>query len=886
MPDKVVLIDGHSLFHRAFHALPPLTTRSGQPTNAVYGFLQMLMALLEEERPEYAMVALDLPGPTFRDEIYEEYKSHRPPTDEALKAQVSLLEDAIEALGMTAIGVDEYEADDVIGTLARRAADEGKKVVIVTGDRDLLQLVDESIEVLATLRGIKQTKRYDVDEVREDYGFAPEQLVDLKALSGDSSDNIPGVPGIGEKSAQTILAQFRSVEEAVENLDEIESGRIRSRLEEAPEQALMSKDLARIRTDVPLEIELEEMRWPGLRVDQLRSLAVELEFTSLLERLPRGENPAREIDARVIDSREQMRDMIERIEEEGSVALALTAVKDGLVLALGQGEDVAWLVQLAEVQETCDTLFAEEAAPALDLGELQRVLADPQIDKRAADLKAVIRRLAEMGIPLKGAEFDPEIASYLLTPNRRDHSIGTLVQEHLGYALIEEDDETGSDDLSGKHLRAAAEAVATELLREPLRTSLDRAGLLELFADVEMPLVPILACMELAGIAVDTEKLHELGEGFEETIGGLENQIHEIAGVEFNVGSPQQLSEVLFERMELPKGRKTKTGWSTSAAVLEELAEEHEIARLVLECRSYSKLCSTYVDGLLKEVNPQTGRIHTTFEQTVAATGRLSSRNPNLQNIPIRTELGREIRSCFISEPGRMLVAADYSQIELRILAHISGDDRLVNAFSEGADIHTETASALFDVKPEDCTYEMRGRAKTVNYAVLYGQGPTALGKQLGITRKEAEEFIENYFRALPGVRDYMDATIGHAREHGYVETLLGRKRPLPEIRSSDSRASSYAERAAVNTPIQGSAADIMKLAMIRLDPKLTERSPQSDVLLQVHDELVLEAPEGETDAVAELVREVMSSAFELSVPLTVDVAVGSNWRDMQTVKT
>ncbi len=882
MAEKVLLVDGHSLFHRAFHALPPLSTSDGRPTNAVYGFLQMLLALLEEEQPDYAAVALDLPGPTFRDEMYEEYKAQRPPTDEALKAQMPLLDDVIDALGLAGVAVGGFEADDVIGTLTARAADEGLQVTIVTGDRDLLQLVRDGVEVVATLRGIKETKRYDVEAVREEYGLDPERLVDLKALAGDSSDNIPGVPGIGDKSALEILQQMGSVESALERIDEIGSARIRRRLEENPELAALSKRLAHIRTDVPVAVALDEIAWRGLQAEKLRKLATRLEFTSLLDRLPSGDAGGREIRAEVVGGQDGLDELVAAIREDGQITMALAADESGPVLAVAQGEDGALVVPLGGPAREAGTLFGDDGGEELDLSALAAELAAPGIEKRAADLKALARALSGLGMAVGGAEFDPEIASYLLRPNRRNHSIGLLAQEHLGCALPGADGEAEAERAPAAP-RAAAEAVAVAELREPLRALLDRAGELALFDDLEMPLTPVLAEMEIAGIAVDAEKLAAVGGQLDEMARGLEARICEIAGGDFNVGSPQQLSEVLFERLELPRGRRTKTGWSTGAAVLEELADDYEIARLVLEHREYAKLKSTYVDGLLREVDPETGRVHTTFEQTVAATGRLSSRNPNLQNIPIRTEWGREIRSCFVSDEGYTLLSADYSQIELRILAHISGDARLVSAFNAGADIHTETAAALFDVAAEECTYEMRGRAKTVNFAVLYGQGPTALGKQLGMSREEAATFIENYFHALPGVRAYIDRIVATAREQGYVETLLGRKRPLPEITSSDSRAGSYAERAAVNTPIQGTAADIIKVAMIRLAPRLREVCPDSRMLLQVHDELVLEVPEGEVGVVAGLVREVMETAFHLAVPLVVDVAVGTNWRDMET---
>lgn len=882
---KLLLVDGHSLFHRAFHALPPLTTSDGQPTNAVYGFLQMLLLLLAEEQPDYAVVALDTPGPTFRDEIYEPYKAHRPPSDENLRAQMPMLDEIIAALGMTAVSLEGFEADDVIGTLATRAASEGVDVTIVTGDKDLLQLVNDHVEVVATVRGIKETRRYDIEAVRAEYGLEPAQLVDFKALAGDSSDNIPGVAGIGAKSAVEVLRQMGSLEEALARADEIASARIRGRLQKDPQSALVSRRLAQIRTDAPVEVDLEQLRWRGLQAERLRALATRLEFTSLLERLPATAAGDLQVDARAVGDQADLDALVAQARETGGMTLALARGAEGATLAIGVGTSGARLVALAGAAAAgAGTLFgADEDGDDLDLRALGEVLADVEIGKRAANIKGLARALAGPGLTLRGAEFDPEIASYLLAPNRRDHSIGLLVQEHLGCALPEADGEAQAE-LEPAELRAAAEAVAVARLRAPLRAALDQAGELALFEEIEMPLTLILARMELAGIAVDTEKLAALGEQFDEVLAGLEARIFRLAECEFNIGSPQQLAEVLFERLKLPKGRRTKTGWSTSAAVLEELAEEHEIVRLVLEYREYAKLRSTYVDGLLREVDPRTGRVHTTFEQTVAATGRLSSRNPNLQNIPIRSELGREIRSCFVSAPGHVLVAADYSQIELRILAHISGDPRLVHAFRSGADIHTETAAAIFGAPPAEVSPEMRARAKTVNFAVLYGQGPVALGKQLGIGREEAAAFIENYFRALPGVRRYIDEITATARAQGYVETLLGRKRPLPEIASSDGRVASYAERAAVNTPIQGTAADIIKLAMITLEPRLQAETPRSHMLLQVHDELVVEAPEGESEKVVTLLRDVMESAYELNVPLVVDVAVGTNWRDLQTV--
>jgi DNA polymerase-1 len=880
---KVLLIDGHSLFHRAFHALPPLSTSDGRPTNAVYGFLQMALLLLEQQQPEYVMVALDAPGATFRDEMYEEYKAKRPPLDDALISQLPLLAKAVEALGLAAVQVEGYEADDVIGTAARQAAADGNEVVIVTGDKDLLQLVRPGVEVVTTVRGIKQTKTYDEAAVREEYDLEPAQIPDLKGLAGDSSDNIPGVPGIGQKTAASLLAQFGSVEAALDSLDAVDSERTADRLREHADTARLSKELASIRTDVPMEASLEQFRWAGPRRAELRELATDLEFTSLLDRLPGEEAAATQAAIEIIGDEAEMQQLIEAVRAEGCLCVAPVGEAGelaGLAVATGEGE--ASVVPLGGANGEEGTLFGGKARAGAGLSTLAELLADGKVGKRGADLKGLSRGLKGIGITLRGCEFDPEIASYLLAPHRRDHSIATLAQEHLGHALP--DGETGlGEGISPAQARACAEAIATRQLYGPLHSELARAGLLELLEELEMPLVHVLADMEAAGIAVDLVRLEEVGEQLGGMMEQLEGKIHELAGCQFNIGSPQQLAQVLFERLELPKGRRTKTGWSTSAAILEQLAEEHEIARLVLEFREYSKLKSTYVDALARLVDRQTGRVHTTFEQTVAATGRLSSRNPNLQNIPIRTEWGREIRSCFV--PGaddRVLIAADYSQIELRILAHLCGDRELVGAFQAGEDIHVRTASAVFSVEPEQVTRQMRSQAKTINYAVIYGMGATALAQQLGIERKEAARFIESYFERLAGVRKYTEDVVQLAREQGFVSTLMGRKRLIPDINSSDQRAAAYAERAAVNTPVQGSAADIIKLAMIRLAPRLAEASAYARMLLQVHDELVLEAPEDEAENVAALAKEVMEAAFELQVPLTVDVSVGRNWRDMQ----
>jgi len=878
VPEKLLLIDGHNLFHRAFHALPPLSTSDGQPTNAIYGFVQMVLSLLEQEEPDYAVVAVDLPGPTFRAEMYSDYKAHRPPMDEALVAQISLLDESIGALGLRRVGLPGFEADDVMGTLAKVASNAGTEVVVVSGDRDMLQLVRPGVTVIASMSGIKDTKQYDEAAVTEEFGITPAQIVDLKALSGDKSDNIPGVPGIGDKGAKVILEQAGSLEEALAIVEELKPPRMGKLLAEGRDVARLSHELATIRIDAPIEVSLEDCRWSGPAYDALRALATELEFTKLLVRLPGAAGSTPTIEAQVVANEAQMAEVAAAIVKAGSVCMAV----GGDTLALAVDEDTVWELQLGNGEDTEGTLFDDPVESAPSLGPIAEVLADEAIAKRGADLKSTIRHLAGFGVQVRGAEFDPEIASYLLTPNRRDHSISLLANERLGIALPEATGEDGSDQSA---TRAAAEAVAVAQVREPMLTAMQEAGVAELFSGMEMPLVEVLAAMESVGIALDVDKLAGLGEELDALLADLQAEVYELAGREFNIGSPKQLGEVLFDDLGLPKGRRTKTGWSTNAAVLDELADESEVVSKVLQWREYAKLKSTYVDGLARELNRETGRVHTTFEQTVAATGRLSSRNPNLQNIPIRTEWGRRIRSCFVvGDEANVLLAADYSQIELRILAHISGDPQLVEAFRAGEDIHTRTASAIFDVTPGEVTKQMRSRAKTVNFAVLYGQGSGALAKQLGINRKEASQFIANYFERLGGVREYIDGITATARDQLFVKTLLDRKRPIADINSPNGQTRAYAERTAVNTPIQGTAADIIKVAMNRLAPVLAEASPASAVLLQVHDELVLEVPEDEIEKVGRLVKEVMEGALELDVPLTVDVAAGKNWRDMESL--
>ncbi len=886
MAHKLLLIDANSLIHRAFHALPHLSTADGQATNAAFGLAQMLLALLEEQAPDEAVMVFDAPGPTFRHEMYDQYKANRPEMDQELASQFPIIRRLVQAMGLVMLEQAGYEADDLIGALAARAHNEGYETVIVSGDRDLLQLLDEGVQVLITTRGTKQVTAYDVDKFTEQYGITPAQLVDLKALAGDTSDNIPGITGIGDKTASGLLAEYGTVEAVLEHTADLPEA-VRSKLAGNEQEALLWKRLASIQCDVPLEQQADDLAWRGLDGEALRKLLAELEFTSLLKRLPASQASTTEGTVAAADA-DSLAGICDRAEQAGALFVVPTAHGDAEALALAAGPDLAvsLLLPSASAADTQQAgLFADADQDSPLPEALVQVLGDPQLAISGCRLKDLDNSLRRREVGVRNLAFDAEIASYLLAPQRSDHGIGVWAAQYLGWDLPETD-AADAYGMPAWQARGCIEALATAQLQARLQRDLKQQGMLELFTDVEMPLVSLLAKMERAGIGVDRERLQEAGRELSRMMQELSARIFELAGEEFNLDSPKQVGEVLFERLELPKGRKTKTGWSTAASVLEDLAHEHEIVALILEYREYAKLRSTYVDGLERQIDPATGLIHTSFEQTVTATGRLSSRSPNLQNIPIRTEWGRQIRSCFCSGvAGYSFICADYSQIELRILAHLSQDPTLLEAFANHEDIHTYTATLIFDCGRDEVDYRMRSAAKTVNYAVLYGMGPRALADALDMSLQEAREFIESYHQRLPKVQELLSATLEQARQTGYVSTIMGRRRPVPDLDAANARARSYAERAATNTPMQGSAADLVKLAMLKLDAALQADFPEAEMLLQVHDEIVLRAPAESVPDLAGLVKEVMESAYPLSVPLTVDVSVGDNWRDVQPLQ-
>jgi DNA polymerase-1 len=916
MPQKkMMLIDGHSLAYRAFHALPPdLSSPSGEPTNATYGFALMLLSVLEEEKPAYVIVTFDK-GPSFRVEAYEAYKAHREKMPDEMRAQMSRIRELVDAFGMPIVEMEGYEADDLLGTLAQKAESEGLDVVIVTGDRDALQLVDEHITVLTSGRRFSDTIHYTPEKVRERYGLDPEQLVDFKALIGDRSDNIPGVRGVGEKGGTKMLQKYGDLESVLEHIDEL-STRYQNALRKGREDAHLSRKLGRIVCDAPVELDLESARsGKGFDREAILDIFQDLGFRTLVDRVPassdrpksQGEqlllfeediaeekNQGEIGDYELVSDPEALAELCSRWAEADWLALdtettGVDAMSANLVgISLTDEEGVAWYLPIRTAEDT----------RVLDLDEvvsyLGPVLEDEQIVKIGHNLKYDLKILTRAGFTVNGPFFDTMLAEWVLNP---DSALGLKSQAwtRLGIQMTEITEliGTGRSQITMDQVPldrvvpyAGADADITYRLARMLEPELQEHKQFGLLRDLEMPLLPVLMEMELRGIKLDVDWLLELSQELSSRLGEIETRVYEYAGEPFNLNSTQQLSEVLFDRLELPtRGvTKTKSGYySTRAAVLDRLQGEHPIIDDILAYRELAKLQSTYVDALPALVNPATGRVHTSYNPTGTVTGRISSTNPNLQNIPIRTEEGRRVRRAFVAEEGWILLGADYSQVELRVMAHASRDAGLVEAFERGEDIHATTAAAIFGVDLEDVTYEMRSTAKTVNFGLIYGQSAYGLARQLGIGVDEARAFIDRYFERFPGVRGYMDDTLAEAEEKGYVETLLNRRRYFPELADTRSshRRRQAAERMAINTPIQGSAADIIKLAMIRLHRRLAEEGLAGRMLLQVHDEVVLEVPEDEVASTAEVVREAMEGAITLDVPLKVDVEMGKNWLDM-----
>ncbi len=863
---KLVLLDGNGLVYRAFYALPYFTTRDGRPTNAVYGFTNMLLKVLEEEQPTHLAVAFDRPAPTFRHEDYAAYKAQRPHMPDDLRPQVALVKEVVEAFGIPIFEVEGYEADDVIATVARRAEEAGFRVVVVTGDLDLLQVAGERTTVVVTSRGLSETTAYDRARVRARFGLDPEQLPDFKALRGDPTDNLPGVPGVGEKTAAELVARFGSVEELLEHSDQVPP-KLREKLRSCADLVLQNKRLATVVREVPIRVEWEALRLRPYDRDRVVDLFRDLEFKSLLERLGVGATHERG-SYRLADA-----SVLARLRAASEVAVSVDA--DGKPM-LGRVKGVALSDRAG--QAVYVPVEADWPEPLVEL------LESKEVHKVSQDAKADLVRLRRAGLQPRGFEFDVGIASYVLNPGRRSHDLSTIAWEQIGWRL----EQTEGELWEGREAweRRCEEADALARVAPLLRKALRERQVEGVYREIEMPLVPVLADMEMAGVAVDVPYLQALAEELRARLDALTAEVYALAGLEFNLGSPKQLAFVLFEKLGLPPLKKTKTGYSTDADVLEALAPHHPVVAKILQHRELAKLLSTYVEVLPRLVHPETGRVHTTFNQTVAATGRLSSQEPNLQNIPIRTEEGRRIRRAFVAPPGRVLLAADYNQIELRLLAHISGDAALQEVFRTGRDIHAEVAAEVFGLPRDQLTPEQRRRAKAINFGIAYGISGFGLSQQIGSTPAEADAYIERYFARYPGVRAYVRKTVDEARRRGYVSTLLGRRRYLTDLHSRNRVVREAAERVAINTPIQGSQADLIKLAMIRIHRDVLPRFPGALMILQVHDELVFELGPDQVHSFGRQVGEVMANALQLSVPIQVELRVGPNWNDLEHLST
>ncbi|OBR66478.1 DNA polymerase I [Paenibacillus oryzae] len=886
---KWMLIDGNSIAYRAFFAMPPLTNSAGLHTNAIFGFTTMLLKLLEEQKPSHVLVAFDAGKVTFRHEGYAEYKGGRQKTPPELSEQFPVLKELIAAFGIAQFELDGYEADDIIGTLTLEADKQGVPALVVTGDKDMLQLASSGVTVAVTRKGVSEVELYTPDAINEKYGLTPGQIIDLKGLMGDTSDNIPGVPGVGEKTALKLLHEYSSVENVLSNLDKLK-GKLKENIQNHQEDAVMSKKLATIFREVPLEKSIDEITYSGHDDAKLGDMFRRLEFKSLLERLQLGaESGADESKAQAAAAELTVTSLSGDEDSEGMDRLMLALESGGehglFIEAVGENPHHAELLGVSLA--TADEVFVLPAS-ALKAAFCERLnawLGDETKPKYGFDLHKSELALRWAGHRLGGAAFDVQLAAYLLDPTDNQLALSSI-NERQGFTGVPTDEavygkgakfKVPDEETLFRHLALKAHAVLR--LAPKMTEELKATGMEKLYFELEQPLSRVLADMEHQGIKVERSVLEELGKSLESQLSTIMSGIYSLAGTEFNINSPKQLGEILFDKLGLPARKKTKTGYSTDAEVLEELAPYHEIIPLILHFRQLSKLQSTYVEGLLKEIREETGKVHTYYRQTIAATGRLSSQFPNLQNIPIRLEEGRQIRKAFLpSEPGWSILAADYSQIELRVLAHISGDENLKEAFIHDMDIHTKTAMDVFGVEADKVDANMRRSAKAVNFGIVYGISDFGLSQNLGITRKDAASFIEQYFNVFKGVRQYMDDIVTSAKKDGYVTTLLDRRRYLPEIKSSNFNLRSFAERTAMNTPIQGTAADIIKLAMVQMDEALKSRGLKSRMLLQVHDELVFEVPPDELELMKGLLPEVMEGALKLDVPLKADVSFGDNW--------
>jgi DNA polymerase-1 len=886
--DTVYLIDGSAYIHRAYHAIQGLSNSRGLPTNAIFGFTRMLIKLMEERRPTHAAMFFDARGPTFRHGLYAAYKANRPPMPEEMAIQIPHIKNITAAYRLPVFEMPGYEADDLIGTVARGLVAKGHPVVVMTGDKDFLQLVSECISLWDPM---KETAT-DVSLIRESMGIEPAQMADVMGLAGDATDNIPGVPGIGRKTAIELIKMFGTLENLYAQIDRVNRKKQQANLLAFKDQAFLSRELAVIRTDVPMEVETESLRVQSPDVEALSTLFRELEFRQLHQRLPQASAPRRK-EYRAIMNPDELLPLVERLKDAGVFAIdtettSADPMRAELVgLSVSARADQAFYIPCGHRYLGAPRQLERQFV----LDQLKPLLEDSGLRKIGQNIKYDAIVLARHGIALEGVAFDTMLASYLLDPSKRGHSLAQIALEFLDQKTIAFEDLVGKrkgiDTFAQVSIEnavpyACADADLTLMAYEVLGRRIEEVGLTALMTTVEMPLVPVLMRMEMRGVAVDSERLQALSKHFAQQLEALESAIYEVAGERFNIHSSQQLGYILFEKLKLPVQKKTKkkTAYSTDVDVLTALAVQHELPAMILRQRTLAKLKSTYADALIELVHPDTGRIHTSYHQTVTATGRLSSSDPNLQNIPVRSEEGREIRRTFVPRSGWVLLSADYSQVELRILAHCSEDEILIEAFRKEEDIHTRTASEVFRIDPHDVSPDLRRQAKAINFGIIYGMSAFGLSRQLEISQTMAKTYIDHYFVRYPGVKHYMDTTIEEARRTRRTSTLLGRIRLLPDIHSTNPAVRQAAERMAINTPIQGSAADLIKLAMIRIDAALTQGGFQTAMLLTVHDELVFEVPPEEIEEATRLVKGIMEGIWELRVPLRVNTATGSNWAE------
>ena len=887
---KLFLIDGSALAYRTYFAFirNPLINSKGENTSAVYGFVVSLLSILEKEKPDYLAVVFDTKEPTFRHKMYAEYKATRQKMPDEMAEQLPRIHQAVEALNVPILLKPGFEADDIMGALAKKAESKGIVTYLVTGDKDFMQLVSEQVFIYNPKSAGAEPEILDVEGVEKKLGLPPSKVIDYLGLMGDSSDNVPGVPGIGPKTALQLLQDYGSLENVLANAKQVKKKNVRESLLVNADKAYLSKELVTLHTDVPMELDIDRLAVGEPDLDRVVPLFQELEFSRLVDRFSKREKF--ETDYQTVLTENELDVLVESMQAAGRFSMDLETTEidpisaDIVGLSFSWQEGQAYYVPLQLPKSSPVSPLSKE----LVFSKLKPLLKDEKLKKTGQNIKYDILVLAQHGVNVRGIEFDTMVAAYLLNPSARRLNIDTLSLEYLNFKKIPTSELIGK----GKKQISMAEVALEKIcdyacedadiawrLRQKLAPKLEETDMRKLLDEVEIPLISVLMKMEQNGVALDDLHLAAMSKDLHNDLKSLEQRIYKLAGKKFNINSTKQLATVLFEDLGLPKGRRTKTGYSTDVSVLEELAKKHELPKILLDYRQLTKLKSTYVDALPKLINPKTGRVHTSFNQTITATGRLSSSDPNLQNIPIRTKVGRRIRKAFI--PGaadHVILDADYSQIELRIMAHLSQDEALIESFRNDEDVHRRTAAMVFDLPLEEVTEDHRRTAKVVNFGIMYGMGAYGLSQRLDISVNEAEEFIHGYFASYPKVHDYMLHSIQEAREKGYVTTMLNRRRYLPEIASENRQVQQFAERTAINTPIQGTAADLIKVAMVRIAKRMAEERLRSKMILQVHDELVFEVPNDEIDVMTKLVRQEMEGAIELRVPVKVDVSVGEDW--------